>query len=155
MTTSPIDLFASFVQLRRDGQLRAEPRTFDRDRSDWQVMTFHVDTDADVHADHWEIHADSDELVCCLAGGLRLYLRPERQPGALEDASEGAEQRASEGASDSAEEEIVVSAGTAALVPRGRWHRIELDAPSDIMSVAVPRGTRLEKRADASRVADA
>jgi hypothetical protein len=37
-------------------------------------------------------------------------------------------------------------AGTAAIVPRGRWHRIELDIPSNIMAVTLPRGSRLEKR---------
>ncbi|WP_281182544.1 hypothetical protein [Nocardia miyunensis] len=39
-----------------------------------------------------------------------------------------------------------MSAGTAVIVPRGRWHRIELDAPSDIMSVTMGRGSRLEQR---------
>lgn len=41
-----------------------------------------------------------------------------------------------------------LAAGTAVIVPRGRWHRIELDAPSDIMSVTLPRGSRLLKRTD-------
>lgn len=29
---------------------------------------------------------------------------------------------------------------------RSRWHRLELDAPSDLMSMALRYGTRLEKR---------
>jgi hypothetical protein len=68
--------------------------------------------------------------VSCLTGGIRLYFRPE-QPGEQE------------------EEEIKPAAGTAVIVPRGRWHRIELDTPSDIMSVTVPRGSRLEQRTEA------
>ena len=39
-----------------------------------------------------------------------------------------------------------LSAGAAVIVLRGRWHRIELVEPSDVMAVIVLRGTRLEKR---------
>lgn len=126
MTVTPIDLFASFIRLDHDGGVHAEQQVFDPERGGWQLMAFHVETDADVHADHWEIHADADEVVSCLTGGIRLYFRPE-QPGEQE-------------------EEIKLTAGTAVIVPRGQWHRIEVDAPSDIVSVAVPRGSRLEKR---------
>ncbi|WP_084533172.1 cupin domain-containing protein [Nocardia fusca] len=85
---------------------------------------FHVETDADVHADHWEIHPGSEEAVCCLSGALRLYLRPDH-PG-------------------DAETEVRLSAGTAFVVPRNRWHRLELDRPSDIMSIGLRDGTRIE-----------
>jgi hypothetical protein len=47
-------------------------------------MAVHVETDADVYADHWEVRPDAEELVSCLAGGIRLYLRPE-QPGEKEE----------------------------------------------------------------------
>ncbi|MEV0370173.1 cupin [Streptomyces sp. NPDC050636] len=126
MTVTPIDLFASFIHLDQDGQVRAVQPVFDPKRDGWQVMAFHVETDADVHADHWEVHSGADEVVSCLTGGIRLILRPE-QPG-------------------DEEEEIKLAAGTAAIVPRGRWHRIALDAPGDIMSITLPRGSRLEKR---------
>lgn len=129
MTVTPIDLFASFIRLDQGGQVRAAQPVFDPERDGWQLMTFHVETDADVHADHWEVHSDADEVVSCLTGGIRLYLRPE-QPG--EEA-----------------EEIKLAAGTAAIVPRGRWHRLAPDGPSDIMSVTRPRGSRLEKRTEA------
>ncbi|MEV0173106.1 cupin domain-containing protein [Streptomyces sp. NPDC050803] len=126
MTVTPIDLFSSFLHIRPGGQVRAEEPVFDPQREGWQVMTFHVETDADVHADHWEIHTEADEVVACLTGGIRLVLRPEQ-------AGDG-------------EEEIKLASGTAAIVPRGRWHRIALDGPSDIMSVTLPRGSRLERR---------
>jgi quercetin dioxygenase-like cupin family protein len=128
MTSTPIDLFTSFVRLGPGGQAHAEQQVFDPERADWQLVTFHVETDADVHPDHWEVHPEGDEVVSCLTGGIRLYLRaqqPER------------------------EEEIRLAAGSAVIVPRGRWHRMELDAPSDIMSVTVARGSRLERRAEA------
>ncbi|BDM74269.1 hypothetical protein HEK616_77560 (plasmid) [Streptomyces nigrescens] len=129
MTLTPIDLFSSFIHLRQDGQVRAEQPVFDAEREGWQLMAFRVQTDAEVHADHWEVHSDADELVSCLTGGIRLVLRPD-QPG-------------------DKEEEIKLTAGTAAIVPRGRWHRMALDAPSDILSVTLPRGSRLEKRTEA------
>ncbi|MBT2545499.1 cupin domain-containing protein [Streptomyces sp. ISL-44] len=129
MTAAPIDLFAAFVHLDHTGQVRAEQPVFDSERDGWQLMTFHVETDADVHGDHWEVHPTADELVCCLTGGIRLCFRPE-QP-------------------EETEEEIRLANGTAVIVPRGRWHRIALDAPSEIMSVTLPRGSRLERRTEA------
>lgn len=128
MTLAPIDLYASFIHVEQGGEVRAVPPVFDHEREGWQVMTFHVETDADVHGDHWEIHTAADEVVACLTGGIRLCFRPQ-QPG-------------------DEEEEIKLPAGTAVVVPRGRWHRIALVAPSDIMSVTVPRGSRLEKRTE-------
>ncbi|MEW2391071.1 cupin [Streptomyces venezuelae] len=126
MTVHPIDLYASFIHLQPGGHVRAEQPVFDPERDGWQVMAFHVEDDADVHGDHWEIHTVADEVVSCLAGEIRLCLRPQ-QP-------------------EDEEEQIKLTAGTAAVVPRGRWHRIALDAPGDIMSITVPRGSRLEKR---------
>ena len=126
MTVTPIDLLTTAIHFRHDGDVRAEERTFAPARDGWQLMTFHAETDAAVHADHWEIHCEADEVVACLTGGLRLYLRPE-QPGHEED-------------------EVKLEAGAAVIVPRGRWHRIELDAASDIMAITLPRGTSLEKR---------
>lgn len=131
MTVTPLDLSTSFIHLRHGGQVRAEQPVFDPERDGWQLMAFHVETDIDVHDGPWEVHPDADEVVSCLTGGRRLYLRPE-QPG-------------------EEEKEIKVAAGTGVIVPRGRWHRIALDAPSDIMSVTLPRGSRLEKRTDGAR----
>ncbi|MFH8572413.1 cupin domain-containing protein [Streptomyces sp. NPDC017993] len=129
MTTTPIDLFASALQFRPDGDVRATERQMtSSDSGAWQVTTFHVETDADVHSDHWEMHPEAEEAVCCLSGGVRLYLRPTTPGGA--------------------EGEVQLQAGTAVIVPRGRWHRLELNAPSDLMSITLRHGTRLEKRTD-------
>ncbi|MFD8705683.1 cupin [Kitasatospora sp. NPDC059648] len=132
MTTtpsSPIDLFASALHFHPDGDVRAVERQMTSSNSGaWQIATFHVETDADVHADHWEMHPQAEEAVCCLTGGIRLYFRP-TSPGGTEDM-------------------VQLRAGTAAIVPRGRWHRLELDAPSDLMSITLRDGTRLELRTD-------
>jgi oxalate decarboxylase/phosphoglucose isomerase-like protein (cupin superfamily) len=85
-----------------------------------------VETHQDVHADHWEIHPAAEEVVCCLTGAMRVCLRPER-PG-------------------TGEEVIQLTSGTCYIVPRGRWHRIELDEPTDLMSVTLREGSRLERR---------
>jgi mannose-6-phosphate isomerase-like protein (cupin superfamily) len=122
MTTTPIDLFGSALHLHPDGDVRAA----------WQVAAFRAATDADVHADHWEMHPHAEEVVCCLTGGVRLYLRPTTAPGA-------------------AEEMVRLTPGTATVVPRGRWHRLELDAPSELMSITPREGTRHERRTDAPR----
>ncbi|WP_327589871.1 cupin domain-containing protein [Nonomuraea sp. NBC_00507] len=129
MTVTSIDLLASSVHLHQGGTIHAGKRTTDFDQDGWQLLAFHAKTAADVHADHWEVHPEAEEIVACLIGKIRLYLRPER-PGQQE-------------------EEIRLTAGTAAIVPRGRWHRIELDIPSNIMAVTLPRGSRLEPRAEA------
>ncbi|MFD6936614.1 cupin [Streptomyces goshikiensis] len=127
MTTPVIDLFASALQFRPDGDVRvAERRMTSSDSGAWQIATFHVETDAEVHADHWEMHPEAEEAVCCLTGGVRLYFRP-TTPGGAEDM-------------------VRLSAGTAVIVPRGRWHRLELNAPSDLMSITLRHGTRLERR---------
>ncbi|WP_328775041.1 cupin domain-containing protein [Streptomyces goshikiensis] len=127
MTTPVIDLFASALQFRPDGDVRvAERRMTSSDSGTWQIATFHVENDAEVHADHWEMHPEAEEAVCCLTGDVRLYFRP-TTPGGAEDM-------------------VRLSAGTAVIVPRGRWHRLELNAPSDLMSITLRHGTRLEKR---------
>jgi mannose-6-phosphate isomerase-like protein (cupin superfamily) len=127
VTTAPVDLFTSALHIHPDGEVRAVERRMTASHSDaWHVATFHARTDADVHADHWEMHPDADEAVCCLTGGMRLYLRPTEPRDAAE--------------------EVRLPAGTAVVVPRGRWHRLELDVPSDLMSITLRRGTRHERR---------
>ncbi|MFQ6324641.1 cupin [Nocardia sp. CWNU-33] len=124
MSQTPIDLFDSGLHFRPDGNVRAGERRMSTGSDGWQLATFHVDTNADVHADHWEVHPSSEEAVCCLSGAMRLYLRPEH-PGDDETM-------------------VHLTSGTAYVVPRGRWHRIELDQPSDIMSIGLRGGTRRE-----------
>ncbi|MFJ5725992.1 cupin [Streptomyces sp. NPDC093149] len=129
MTTTTIDLFASALHFHPDGDVRAVERQMTNSSSGaWQIATFHVETNADVHADHWEMHPEAEEAVCCLTGGIRLYFRPD-VPGGTEDM-------------------VQLQTGAAVIVPRGRWHRLELDAPSDLMSITLRQGTRLEKRTD-------
>ncbi|GGL45011.1 hypothetical protein [Nocardia jinanensis] len=54
---------------------------------------------------------------------LRLYLRP-AGPGDTET-------------------DVRLTVGTAFVVPRSRRHRLELEQPSDIMSIGLRHGTRI------------
>ena len=121
---NPIDMFASGITFHPSGDVRAAELRMTSGDGAWQIGTFRAETDADVHADHWEMHPAAEEAVCCLAGGVRIYFRA-AEPGG-------------------AEEMVRLPAGTAVIVPRGRWHRLELDGPSDLMSVTLRQGTRLE-----------
>jgi mannose-6-phosphate isomerase-like protein (cupin superfamily) len=123
---NPIDLFASALAFHPDGAVRARERSMTSDDGGWQFAAFRVQTDADVHADHWEMHPAAEEAVCCLSGGLRIYFRPD-EPGGEEEMAR-------------------LAPGTAVIVPRGRWHRLELDGPSEIVSIGLRGGTRQERR---------
>jgi quercetin dioxygenase-like cupin family protein len=87
---------------------------------------YHAETSADVHSDHWERHPQGDEAVCCIRGAVTLYLRPS-DPG----------QRSAD--------VVRLLTGKAAIVPRGRWHRLEVDEPTDLLAVTFPDGTQFEK----------
>ncbi|MFZ4238257.1 cupin domain-containing protein [Streptomyces murinus] len=128
MTTTPlapVDLFAAALHIGRDGQVVASERRMAAAPGSWHLAAFHAETDADVHADHWEMHPEADEAVCCLTGAVRLHFRP-TEPGG-------------------AEETVRLRAGSAVIVPRGRWHRVRLHAPSDLMSLTLRQGTRHER----------
>ncbi|WP_280342546.1 cupin domain-containing protein [Nocardia neocaledoniensis] len=119
---TPIDLFDRALRFQPGGAVSAGERRMADGSGGWQLAAFHAETDADVHADHWEMHPTGDEAVCCLRGSLRLYLRSDT-PGEPDDV-------------------VALSAGTAWVVPRGRWHRIELDEPADLMSIGLRDATR-------------
>lgn len=126
MSFETIELFSKGVSILPDGRMSVGERRMNGDVDGWTVATFHVETDAEVHSDMWEMHPSGEELVSVLSGSARIYLRPETVDGAADF--------------------VRLTAGNAVVVPRGRWHRIELDEPSDLMSIGPRRGTRLEHR---------
>jgi mannose-6-phosphate isomerase-like protein (cupin superfamily) len=125
-TVDLVCLFTDALRLRDGGGLHAGGARIANGDRDWQVACFHVETDADVHADLWEMHPASAEAVCCVRGAVRVYLRP------MDFAA--------------ADVLVTVRAGEAAIIPRATWHRLELDEPSDIMSIAKRHGTRMIRR---------
>jgi len=127
MPAEYVDLFApSGLRLGDGGQITVEvPPRMSGEADGWLMACFHVETDQDVHGDHWEIHPAGQEVVSVLAGHLRLVLR----------AQDGA-----------AQETVTLRSGTAYVVPRGRWHRLEVDGPTDLQTISPRQGSRLEAR---------
>ncbi|MFI1580194.1 cupin domain-containing protein [Embleya sp. NPDC020630] len=124
-----VDLFESAVRLAEvGGRIEVGERRMTGDAAGRQVAVFRVETDADPHADLWEMHPSSDEVVCVWSGGLRIVLR-----GVVHDGEESP---------------VALGPGGAFVVPRGRRHRLEADGPAEVMSVGVRAGTLLEPRAD-------
>jgi mannose-6-phosphate isomerase-like protein (cupin superfamily) len=122
--TTIVDLFAEHLVFEPDGAARRDQRRMFTEESGWRLGMFHADTDDEVHADHWERHPNCEEAVSCVRGGIRVVLRAERQNGT--------------------DDVVALPAGRGTIVPRGRWHRIELDEPSDLLVVTVRSGSQLE-----------
>ncbi|OPC79875.1 cupin [Embleya scabrispora] len=124
-----VDLFQSAVRLAEvGGRIEVGERRMVGDAPGWQVAVFRVETDAELHADLWEMHPSSDEVVCVWSGGLRIVLR--------------------DAVGDGEGPPVALGPGGAFVVPRGRWHRLEADGPVEVMSIGVRTGTHLEPRAD-------
>jgi hypothetical protein len=123
VAVTPFDLLMSIVRLSASGEIHAGRRSVDGDG--WRLRVLHAKTATDVHGGRWELHPEADELVSCIVGKIRLYLRGEGR----------------------GEEEVKLCAGTAAIVPRGRRHRIALDIPSIILTATLPPANRLDQPA--------
>ncbi|MGK5558539.1 cupin domain-containing protein [Actinomadura kijaniata] len=126
MTVTPIDLFTQALYLREDRSVTSGERRMTGGADGWHLAAFHLESLADAHPDHWEVHPAAEEVVAVLRGSARLFLRPPEEGGA--------------------EEAATLAEGTAVIVPRGRWHRLEVDGPTDLMTVTLREGTRLEPR---------
>lgn len=67
---------------------------------------------------HWEIHPAGDEILLLLAGRMTVVLE-----------------------SDGGDEETTLQAGEAFVVPQGRWHRIEVIEPGELVFMTPGEGT--------------
>jgi mannose-6-phosphate isomerase-like protein (cupin superfamily) len=128
MNIDVLELFEVGLRFEADGAVVAGPRRMDGGPAVWQVASFRVACDDDVHGDYWEKHPPAEEAVCCLRGGLRVIVRA--------------------AAPDDADEIVTLSAGQATIVPRDRWHRLELVEPSDIMTSSSRTRTALAHRSE-------
>jgi mannose-6-phosphate isomerase-like protein (cupin superfamily) len=126
---SAVDLFSSMFRLGPDGEARAEKRRMSPDLDGWTVMTLHVEEAADAHPESWERHTGGEEVLCLLTGAVRVYFRKEDDP--LDPDGELAAR---------------LTPGTACVIPRGRWHRLTIEEPSDVMAFARVAGTEMERR---------
>jgi mannose-6-phosphate isomerase-like protein (cupin superfamily) len=121
-----VDLFTQHLRFDASGSIRIDERRMaGADDVDWRLAVFRVATREEVHADYWEMHPGADEAVCCLRGAIRVYLRA-TEP-------------------DTPDDLVEMLPGRAVIVPRGRWHRFELDEPTELLAVTVRCGTELEE----------
>jgi mannose-6-phosphate isomerase-like protein (cupin superfamily) len=130
MTTAPLpfDLFRTVIHLEDGaGAVPMEgTRQFWEDahrgkrRYDRLMSALHAREPDDVHASMWEVHPERDEIVFLIAGGVAVIL-------------------------DEAGRETVADLhpGEALIVPRGVWHRLRLDQPSDLLFVNCRTGSEL------------
>jgi mannose-6-phosphate isomerase-like protein (cupin superfamily) len=78
-----------------------------------------VDDDS-IHADYWERHPAGDEILCVLEG--RLIASVDGEGGA---------------------EEAVIEAGQVLIVPRRRWHRLQVLEPGRLLFFTPAAGSQL------------
>lgn len=127
MNTVP--LFAAPLLVGHDGGVGVSDPGKPVGTDAWHVATFRAEAKEDVHPGFWEMHPSGDEVVGCLAGGFRIHIRSNE--------------------SESSVETVAVPAGTAFVVPRAHWHRVELTTvPSDMLAITMREGTQIEKHVD-------
>jgi mannose-6-phosphate isomerase-like protein (cupin superfamily) len=112
MAESPIDLANSVIGLQRDGRARLVPQTPGRPptRIDGYTVGAPVMTGPAPHAG--EMHPDGDELLYLISGKISVVLE------------QGAAERVLE-----------VLPGQAVIVPRGVWHRVVPNEPSQMVHI--------------------
>lgn len=114
------DLFKTLIQLRPDGAAEPVSRREASAGSLWTLSAFHAEDDRAVHSDVWERHARGHEVLVVLSGAFRVHLRDEGHVATL-------------------------TAGRSFIVPPGRWHRLSVDEPGDLLSITPRAGTEHEK----------
>jgi mannose-6-phosphate isomerase-like protein (cupin superfamily) len=129
MTFEPVELKApTGLRLDDDGGVEVERPLLRSPEVDGRiVVAFRASTNEEVHGDEWEVHPEGDEVVSVRSGQARVVLREEGGDG---DA-----------------DVVTLTAGTACVVPRGRWHRLEVDGPTELLSITPRLGTRIQARA--------
>ena len=115
--TTPFDLAQAVVGLQRDGTARRMPDAPGPPaRIDGYTIGAPVMTRAAPH--DGEMHPDGDELLFLVSGSISVFLEKEGRQRVLE-----------------------VEAGEALVIPRGVWHRVVPNEPSQMVHVTPgPRG---------------
>jgi mannose-6-phosphate isomerase-like protein (cupin superfamily) len=118
------DLFKTLIRLREGGVAEPVDRRegFTGGESLWTVGAFHAESDRSVHADHWERHPQGHEVLVVLSGALGVHLRDEGP-----------------------EPVVTLTAGQSFIVPPGRWHRLAVEEPGDLISITPRTGTEHER----------
>jgi mannose-6-phosphate isomerase-like protein (cupin superfamily) len=109
---TPIDIFASPIELCPGGAV--QERGWSGDTGLWTVAAFHATDNGSVHSDVWELHPAGDEMLFLLSGAITVHWRGQ------------------------AGDEVVMralTAGACLVVPAGRWHRLTVEEPGDLVAI--------------------
>lgn len=101
--------------------------------ADWIVGVKPVTDQVSVHGDHWERHPRGDEILCLLEGHVAVVLTSAGAP----------------------EQRIDLDGGQALIVPRGHWHRLQVQEPGRLMFITPSIGSEHRRVAAASEGARA
>ncbi|MCT2593213.1 cupin domain-containing protein [Streptomyces sp. N2-109] len=123
---APFALYSSMTQLHDDGTVRPTARDFAAavGLDGWTFAVAHIRDNAEIHSDLWELHSASDELLAALTGAVTVHLSAD---------------------DTSAAETVRIQAGELFVIPAGRWHRLEIGMPTDLLSLTRAAGTRTEQ----------
>lgn len=122
---TPIDLSDLAIQLRPGGGAEPGSARGVAGAGLWTVARIQAETGADLHSDVWERHPHGDEVLCVLAGAVRLQLRDQGpDPGAT------------------------VTAGHSVVVPAGVCHRLDVGEPVDLLAITPRADTEHERRTE-------
>lgn len=124
-SVNSLDLFRTVIQLRDGGGAEPSARPGVADPGLWTVAAIHADGDRALHSDVWERHPTGQEVLCALSGAFHVHLR---------DHGDGREPAAT------------LRPGEAFIVPAGRWHRLTVAEPGDLLAIT-PRAETQHERA--------
>lgn len=124
-TPGPSRISETYLELRGDDSVKRTPLTSDfwpdliagRRRLEGRLV---MGTDLSESMTHWEMHPAGDEVLLLLSG---------RVLAVLEDPA------------GDTDETFPMEPGEAFVVPRGRWHRIEVVEPGQMVFITAGEGT--------------
>lgn len=114
------DNLVAYAGGSRASILAALPEAFDDIDVGCLLGLIAFDDAASVHADHWEIHPEGDEVLVVLDGRLRVVIDRD-------------------GVSETSE----LGTGEALIVPRACWHRLDVVIPGRMLFLTPGAGTAL------------
>jgi oxalate decarboxylase/phosphoglucose isomerase-like protein (cupin superfamily) len=121
------ELHGAAIQLRDGGGADANAFPGLTDPGLWTVAVLQVESGRSVHSHVWERHPAGSEVLGALSGAIEVYLR---------DHGEGSAPV------------VTLTAGQAFIVPPGRWHRLGVHEPGDLLVITPRSGTEHAHVAD-------
>ncbi len=122
--TQTSNMFDTLIHLREGGGAEAVPRSGRTDPGLWTVAALHATDDKALHSHVWERHPAGNEVLCALSGSMHVYLRNH---------------------GDGSEPVATLTPGQCFIVPAGRWHRLTVSEPGQLLAITPRADTEHEK----------